>query len=210
MSDLHEANLRELRDERLRLSHRKSPMLYTRYVYGGRSGKQLVYGPDGRPTTELLKPVISKVVKAGQRVRGRGKGAKKTRAHASLQDEEEFVFGVETPVRATLAHFMRLGIRGCVEVKPTHMPGSGADGGGVYGAAAPKSVVLEVYLALARLCRRFINSWFYSFLLVFLISTCVAPACSQLSSYRPNGNIFVPCVSMWCANRVVARACVNG
>jgi hypothetical protein len=169
MTEMHESNLRQLRDERLQLSHKNQPIVYTRYVYGGRSRKVLQYDVDsGLPQVELLEPVISKKPRVGQRARGRLNRATASakKGPKPLVEEEEFVFGAETKTRATMAHLMKMAIRGKAEIDPSHMPGNPLQLSDQqhFGLAA------ELYLAVGQQCRVFVASDLYSLAVVVLIA----------------------------------------
>ena len=170
MTGVHESNLRQLRDERLQQSHKNQPIIYMRYVYGGKSGKVPVYDFDtGLPQVELLEPVISKKPRVSQRVRGRLQRelTKANEGAKSQFEEEEFVFGAESSTRATMAHLMRNAIRGKVEVDPEDVPGNAMR---INSRRQRFAFLFKPYLALGQHCRDFVASDLYTMTLVVLIS----------------------------------------
>ena len=170
MTGVHESNLRQLRDERLQLSHKNEPIIYMRYVYGGKSGKVPLYDFDtGLPQVELLEPVISKKPRVGQRVRGRLQRelTKASEGAKSQFEEEEFVFGEESSTRATMAHLMRNAIRGKAEVDPEDVPGNALR---LTSRRQRFGFLFKPYLALGQRCRDFVASDLYTITLVVLIA----------------------------------------
>jgi hypothetical protein len=211
MTGLHTKNLRRQRDEKLGRQWRQNPIVYTRYLYGGRSGKQLQYDAGGFPMTQLLKPVMGRS-KAGAGDGGSGWRARRRqemteereqrqqaldlasgrtlptsarshrKKHGSIVDEGEFQSGLETPLRATLKHLMKVAIRGRLEVKAEHMPGAsarvgmggggGGGGKGIYGTSQKQPSLLSVwYMQASNRCQTFLAGPAYTSSFVVFICT---------------------------------------
>ena len=53
MKTLHDHQMRRRRDSILKWRWRQHPIIYTRYVYGGRSGKTVMFDIDGLPRVQV-------------------------------------------------------------------------------------------------------------------------------------------------------------
>mmetsp|Transcript_48720 Transcript_48720/g.62541 ORF Transcript_48720/g.62541 Transcript_48720/m.62541 type:complete len:1036 (-) Transcript_48720:292-3399(-) len=170
MAKIHKFNLRKLRDKKLFMKRQYHPIVYTRYLYGGKTGRDLQFDSNGLPITELLHPVI---IKKHENLRGPARQNKKkillTKIkHADMAEEVDFVFGEETPVRAVLKHLMKLSIRGRYEVDPQHMPGNLGE------ETEEQSIAIRmtkmIYLRFGTWCEWYVSTTLYSVLMIALIA----------------------------------------
>jgi len=204
MMDTHEQALRATRDERLANNRREQPTLYARYKYSGSRGTEVGQGPPKLlldPTTQLplvqlLEPVLN--LKKGRRQEGASSAAAAAQGGEGVGVDadlsaaaDEFCFGVETPLRATLKHLMQIGIRGKIEVDPAHLVTAGGGGAaavadaGLGGGADDAdgdpgdeatfgAVFYVLYAQVAFECQRFVRSDTYTVLLILVIALFAA------------------------------------
>lgn len=55
MRTLHDHQTRQRRNNAVKWRFQQHPIIYTRYVFGGRSGKTIMYDVDGLPRVQVRK-----------------------------------------------------------------------------------------------------------------------------------------------------------